>query len=187
MGMKQKKLQRITSELQARAYLHPRRIEILKLLQSPATLSQVAAQLEVHPANLSHHFKKLQKARLIALVEERDLGRVVEKYFQAVALRFEMPAGNIESGAARALLTLQQALSEAISGMESDEQRAIALLRRARLREEEVEHFFSRLQLLVQDLENASARAEMPGADKKVPADGRRTFEINASIYPVNR
>lgn len=51
---------------QANAYLHPVRMRTLQLLVTEAmTISQVAEKLNVHPANLTHHFRKLSLDGLI--------------------------------------------------------------------------------------------------------------------------
>lgn len=71
------------------AYLHRTRMEILDVLHAgPATSSQVAARMGVHPANLTRHLRTLLGAGLIELVERRDTGRTVEKYYAAVAGSF---------------------------------------------------------------------------------------------------
>ena len=174
--MQQKKLHRITTEEEAKAYLHERRVVILRILVQPATLSQVAARLSVHPANLSHHFERLKKSRLIHLVEERDTGRVIEKYYQSIARRFEVHPEGISRGAKRALATLQGALGVAMDSIGSKEQEVICFLRQARLNAERREEFFGRLKSLVEEFEDGS------GTDSH--GEGR-LFEFNASIYPA--
>jgi DNA-binding transcriptional ArsR family regulator len=64
-------------------------MEILDVLHTgPATSSQVAARMGVHPANLTRHLRTLLDAELIELVERRDTGRTVEKYYAPTAERF---------------------------------------------------------------------------------------------------
>jgi DNA-binding transcriptional ArsR family regulator len=58
--------QTLTANEQIRAYVHPTRMTILALLaQEKQSISGVARQIAVHPANLTHHFKLLEKAGLI--------------------------------------------------------------------------------------------------------------------------
>ncbi len=100
-----------------RAYAHPTRMTILALLaREPLTLSMTAARLQVHPANLSRHFKTLAQAGLIVLVLTRDTGRNLEKYYQAAALSFlPDPAGLSPAGKRElALGALRDELSLAI-------------------------------------------------------------------------
>ena len=72
----------LTEDDQVRAYVHPTRIIILKqLAKGKSTVSGMAKKLGVHPANLTHHFKKLEKSGLIKLVEKKDIGKNIEKYY----------------------------------------------------------------------------------------------------------
>src|SRR5215470_9445931 len=90
----------ITTPKQQKAYFHPVRMRILNYLtQERLTVSQTAERLKVHPANITHHFRILQNAGLISLVEERDIGRVIEKYYEAVATVFNIrpPEGSVRS------------------------------------------------------------------------------------------
>src|SRR5215467_12416779 len=92
-------LLQIATPKQERAYFHPMRMKILNFLTCEAlTISQTAGRLRVHPANITHHFRILERARLIRLVEKRDIGRVVEKYYAAVAQEFEIvpPTGTVD-------------------------------------------------------------------------------------------
>lgn len=79
----------LTTEREIAAYLHRTRMEILEVLRSgAATSSQIAARLGVHPANLTRHIRQLEAAGLLVLVEKRDTGRNLEKYYATVADRF---------------------------------------------------------------------------------------------------
>jgi DNA-binding transcriptional ArsR family regulator len=81
----------LTSDREVGAYLHRTRLSILDALGAgPATLSQIAAALGVHPANLTRHVRILEAAGLIVLVEKRDTGRNLEKYYRAAARSFEV-------------------------------------------------------------------------------------------------
>jgi DNA-binding transcriptional ArsR family regulator len=81
----------LTSEREVGAYLHRTRLSILAALRAgPATVSQIAARLGVHPANLTRHVRLLESATLIVLVEKRDTGRNLEKYYRAAARSFDV-------------------------------------------------------------------------------------------------
>ena len=81
----------LTSEREIGAYLHRTRMSILDALRSgPATVSQIAARIGVHPANLTRHVRILEGAGLVVLVEKRDTGRNLEKYYQAAARSFDV-------------------------------------------------------------------------------------------------
>ncbi|MDO9121366.1 MAG: helix-turn-helix domain-containing protein, partial [Anaerolineaceae bacterium] len=60
----------INSDEQIRAYINPTRMTILSYLaKEKQSVSMIAQLLKVHPANLTHHFKVLEKVGLIKLVE----------------------------------------------------------------------------------------------------------------------
>ncbi|MCJ7703269.1 MAG: ArsR family transcriptional regulator [Anaerolineales bacterium] len=64
----------------------PRRLEILRLLMvEPATLSQLGAEMGLHPAKVRFHLKKLEGANLVAFVSSREVRGFVEKYYRATA------------------------------------------------------------------------------------------------------
>lgn len=66
-----------------------RRMEILRLLmESPATLTQLAATLKQSPAWVRHHILALQKADLAEISELRRTGKVTEKFYRAKAGAF---------------------------------------------------------------------------------------------------
>ena len=79
----------IHSDEQIRAYVHPTRMVILDLLaKEKMTVTGIARQLDTHPANITHHIKQLEKAGLIVLVEKRETGKNLEKYYRASCLSF---------------------------------------------------------------------------------------------------
>ena len=135
MALKMEGLHRLRGEKQVKAYLHPVRMRIVQLLSGvPRTQSQVARALGVHPANLTYPFRKLAAAKLIRLVEERDTGRVIEKYYQAVAARFELRdgGGKAQGAAPRAMALLRDDLSAAIPQL-GPEAEVVCLLERVHL------------------------------------------------------
>jgi putative molybdopterin biosynthesis protein len=63
-----------------------RRMEILRMLmESPATLTQLAQALKQSPAWVRHHILALQNADLIEISETRRTGKVTEKFYRAKA------------------------------------------------------------------------------------------------------
>jgi DNA-binding transcriptional ArsR family regulator len=81
----------LTTEAEIAAYMNRPRMAILNALRDGAsTSSQIAAKLGVHPANLTRHMRILEEAGLIALVEKRDTGRNLEKYYAAAAWSFDV-------------------------------------------------------------------------------------------------
>ncbi len=66
-----------------------RRMKILvRLMASPATLSQLAQTFRQSPAWVRHHLLALHSAGLVEMVEIRKTGKVTEKYYRAKAGAF---------------------------------------------------------------------------------------------------
>jgi DNA-binding transcriptional ArsR family regulator len=158
----------ITTATQQRAYFHPVRLKILNfLVHERLTVSQVAARLRVHPANLTHHFRVLRRAGLIRLVEKRDIGRVVEKYYQAVAPVFDVrPAPEHAGHVGRRVLTLlRNDLAGNIERLSSDDSdRLIGLLVNARIGARRYGEFARRLRALAAEFEAANDADGVPYA-----------------------
>ena len=158
-----------------KAYVHPTRITILNLLgREKRTVSTVAKELGVHPANITHHFKLLEKNGLIRLVERRDIGKTIEKYYRAsahsyiVKLKDETSAGK----KALALSILKDDLAVAISSIRDGDQRLVmALLRSARLEHKDASLFAQRLRKLVDDFAGCDSEQGTP-------------YNISLSLYP---
>lgn len=86
----------LTTVEQLQALAHPLRQRVLRLLAGePRTNKQLASRLDTSPGKLHFHVRELEKAGLIALVEERPKGGIIEKYYQATAQNFtlELPIG----------------------------------------------------------------------------------------------
>ena len=76
----------ITTVEQLRAIADPLRQRVLEpLLNAPLTATQVAERLNEPPAKIYYHVRELEKVGLIRLVETREKGGILEKYYQAVA------------------------------------------------------------------------------------------------------
>ena len=71
------------------ALADPQRLAILQLLMAkPATLTQLAAQLDHSPAWVRHHLNRLEAVGLVEFIETRKKGRQTERYYRAVAGAF---------------------------------------------------------------------------------------------------
>jgi putative molybdopterin biosynthesis protein len=67
------------------------RLTILRrLMDEPATLSQLAQALGSYPAQIRHHLKQLEEAGLVKLVATHQVRGFVEKYYQASARAFSI-------------------------------------------------------------------------------------------------
>jgi DNA-binding transcriptional ArsR family regulator len=165
----------ITTAKQQKAYFHPVRMKILNFLtRERLTISQTAERLKVHPANITHHFRVLQSAGLIRLVEERDIGRVIEKYYQAVATLFDSrpPEGSVKSVNRKGLSLLRDDLSASINLLKADDSEEVfGQIESARIDAKTFLSFAKRLRALIEEFENSAVQ------------DGT-TYALNLSLYP---
>jgi DNA-binding transcriptional ArsR family regulator len=69
----------------AAALLKPLRIELLKLLAEPRSLAELAESIGESPQKLHYHVKVLERAGLVARVDERRAGAMIEGLYQAAA------------------------------------------------------------------------------------------------------
>lgn len=138
-----------------RAYVHPTRMTILSILgRGQATASEVARELGVHPANLTRHFRLLERTGLIRLVEKRDTGRNLAKYYRAAALAFEvrMQTDRIEDRRAAVLGVLRDNLSTAVSTAKSERSgEVLGLLELSRLDRKHLPRLRRRLSALAKE------------------------------------
>jgi putative molybdopterin biosynthesis protein len=82
-------IEKIKSFEQIKLLADPRRMQILQLLMdTPATLSQIATQMAKSPAWVRHHMLALEAAELIELSETRRTGKVTEKFYRVRAGAF---------------------------------------------------------------------------------------------------
>jgi DNA-binding transcriptional ArsR family regulator len=165
----------VRTRAQQRAYFHPVRLKILNfLVHERLTVSQVAARLRVHPANLTHHFRILKRAGLIRLAEKRDTGRVVEKYYEAVAQLFDVrPAdGTVRHVGREVLSVLRNDLAGNIERLKPDDSDPlIGFLLTARIGRARYADFAHRLAALAKEFE--------PLAD-----EGGTSYALTLGLYP---
>lgn len=66
------------------------RLRIIKLMQEPTTVKQIAASLDLSPAKLYYHINLLQKHGLIQVVGQNLETGIVEKIYQVTARQFKL-------------------------------------------------------------------------------------------------
>lgn len=164
----------IILEPQIKAYLHPMRMKILGFItQRPMTITQVAQALTTHPANIAHHFKILEKAQLIVLVEERDIGRNIEKYYQSVARHFEITSPQGVGDANSIVLNfLRNNLNAAIAYLRGDDdEELLGLITSARINPRQFKEFCKKMHELIHEFSQSD------------DVDGIG-YTLNVSLYP---
>ncbi len=71
---------------QLRAVSDMLRMRIIDILQErPMTVTQVSERLDMSPAKVHYHVHELEKVGLLKLVETREKGGILEKYYQPIA------------------------------------------------------------------------------------------------------
>ena len=175
INFKPKKLLVLRKNSRIKAYVHPTRIAILRMLAAKKrTVSNIAKELGVHPANITHHFKLLEKVGLIRLVEKRDIGKNIEKYYRSVAYNFMVSfdkPGKF-SKKALALSILRNDLSTAISTVRKDDKHeVIALIKITRILPGDVKPLQRKIMKLVREFTQYDS------------AKGK-AYTINISVYP---
>jgi DNA-binding transcriptional ArsR family regulator len=168
----------LTTTAEIESYLHRTRMAILVALRGgPATVTQIAATLGVHPANLTRHIRSLEDAGLIALVEKRDTGRNLEKYYRAAATTFDVApeAGDLAARHKIALAFVRSDISAALASLPDVEPRpVVAYVVSARVAPADLGLFQERLAALVEAFSAANS----------ANADEGDTYHLNLSLYP---
>lgn len=71
---------------QLRAIADTLRIRIIDLLEKqPMTVTQIGERLGMAPAKVHYHVRELERVGLLELVETREKGGILEKYYQPIA------------------------------------------------------------------------------------------------------
>lgn len=164
-GMPQDTL-RLTTLTQVHAWAHPTRMSLLGFMAAePLNLTRAGRRLGVHPANLSRHFRVLERAGLIRLVERRDTGRNVEKYYRAVASNFVPEPQGLDAADKRllALGVLRDELAAAMTRIRgSPEADLLVLMQAVRLRPADRARVYRKLQSLLKDVASRDSPAGSP-------------------------
>ncbi len=164
----------LRTDAEIRAYLNRTRMDILAALRNgPATGSQLGEKLGVHSANLTRHIRMLVEAGLAELVEKRDTGRNLEKYYAATADSFDVaPQAALDSPCKVALDFVRSDISAALIRLADDDPRpAVALLAGACISEDDVAAFHAKLSDLITEFQAAKR-------------DQGTVYHLSLSLYP---
>ncbi len=83
---------------QMRAIADPLRVGIVQALAHQAmTVTQLGDVLEAAPAKIHYHVRELERVGLLRLVETREKGGILEKYYRPVARNFAVPGALLSS------------------------------------------------------------------------------------------
>lgn len=76
-----------------KAYNDPYRMEILFTLEKigrPATGKEIADVMNEVPAKVHYHIKKMEKARILEIVQTKEINGIMAKYYQPTAEEFNI-------------------------------------------------------------------------------------------------
>jgi DNA-binding transcriptional ArsR family regulator len=179
----QRKPHLIIDNLQAlRVLSHPLRSQLLDHFDAePQTVKQVAARLGMTANKLYYHVNMLEEHGLLALVETRTVGNMLEKRYQTAADRFEIDADllsfSAHEGPERAerfvVTSLDATRQDLLRSMEARRVRreageelrptqAVITRTVSRLSEERAKEFGQRLCALIEEFGNADESASAP-------------------------
>jgi DNA-binding transcriptional ArsR family regulator len=166
----------LNTDEQIRAYINPTRMTILALLaKEKQSVSGVARQLQVHPANLTHHFKLLEKAGLIRLVEKRETGKNLEKYYRATSFQYTVDAGGETTNKqVLALEILRDNLNAAIHSLRNQtaDKDVLGALKTICIDQRELTKFEKKLTHLIEEFGKSSTKTGI-------------VYSLNVSLYPT--
>ncbi len=169
------KSKKLSTPAEIKAYLHPLRLVLLKkMAYKKQTISQIARELKVHPANITHHIKLLENQGLIRLVERRDIGKNIEKYYRASAFHFsvQMDSDKPEDKKQLALCLARDDLSYTLETLDfKDDRPLLTLIKSAKLKHSDLNKFFKKLMALVRDFEKSNL-------------EEGEAYTLNMSLYP---
>ena len=101
-----------------------------ELRDQPRTVTQVGEILDLAPSKVHYHVRELERVRLVDLVETREKGGILEKYYRSVARSFWVPRELFQHAPREDFLSaLKDILDECVAGVTS------ALLRLSRKEE----------------------------------------------------
>ena len=144
------------------------------LAEGAATISQIAERLGVHPANITHHFRLLEKQGLIELMASRNHGSYIERFYLAAALSYDIapPPGEIEHANAKVLSFLRNDLSAAIAGLKRDDSESVlGLIKVVKVEPARFAEFAEKLRDLIRAFGAQEAASGIP-------------YALNVSLYP---
>lgn len=168
----------------------PTRHEIIELVMTPRSVTEIAEAMRVPRTRLYHHVKLLEEAGMITVVETRQVGAIQEKVYQVSAKSFRPSEAFLATSDARtqaeavmaAVLSstradFVRAADEGLFSLRDDKtSRKIALGRRfTRLRPEHLHDLVTRLEELLEEF------------DSDTPEEGAIAVSILHVVHPSSR
>jgi DNA-binding transcriptional ArsR family regulator len=162
----------VTGTKELKALFHPLRDTVLDLLtERAATVAELAEAVQRPASSVAYHVDVLADAGLVKVVRTRKVRAVEERFFGRTARTFYV--GEIRPDQLGLIENyLHRAAREAEPALQADRLRAI--LRHARISEDDAERFWRRIFEVVDEFSS-------------LPRAGEQTFGFVAGLYPTDQ
>ncbi len=145
----------ISDPVQLRALGDEVRGKIVALLaERAASVTELAAALDMPKGTVGHHVKVLEQAQLVRVVHTRQVRALTERFYGRVARLFLFQSGDEEGGRLVRSVAVTSLRTAAGELADSPEARVNALVR-ARLTASDAQRFERRLKTLMKDFRTA--------------------------------
>jgi DNA-binding transcriptional ArsR family regulator len=173
--------------LKFKALSEPTRLKMIPHLSEPHTVKQIADLLEIDHHALYHHMRVLEKAGIVTLVKTKEVGNIIEKYFQLTNNWVVMP-GNSEKSL---MLGFNPLLHQAIFSMLEDLSKSVqsgietGLIHRVflNIREKELDKKRDQIQVMVDEFLAKLLLVEDADGDQMISVNMLQ-FRMPASQVP---
>ncbi|TJY44515.1 ArsR family transcriptional regulator [Cohnella pontilimi] len=119
---------RLETAEQALALLNPKRADMLRLLDEPASASELARRIGEPAQKVNYHLKSLEKVGLVRRSGTRQVKNLVEVLYRAVARTYVIPDAFGWPEELRSRLKTQGALRHLVSAAEQIRNDAVRLM-----------------------------------------------------------
>jgi DNA-binding transcriptional ArsR family regulator len=152
------------------------------LLKQPMTVTQLGEMLGEAPAKVHYHVRELEKVGLLRLVETREKGGILEKYYQPIAREFSVEKSLISAPPDEAIAMMSAMLSQVKDGF-------LRAFRQALEQKNEKPNMtigFSRLYLTAEDQKQLARQMGelLKSYEKQRNIEGEREFLASILLYP---
>lgn len=169
---------------QLRAVADILRMRIVDTLRErPMTVTQLGDALGIAPAKVHYHVRELEKVGLLRLVETREKGGILEKYYQPIARDFAVPKELLLSAPPDELLATTNGWFEQIK---TGFQRALRKMLEQKMQEPDATLAFAPLYLTREEQGKLSKQIEellRPYALQR-SIEGERVMQMMFAMYP---
>lgn len=194
-----KDLHLLTELRQVKILADPLRQRILReLVDAEKTATQLVAEMEEAPSNLHYHVEQLHQAGLVELVRTSPKRGTTEKYYRAVAKRFEIAPALLKIAAAdeevgaetlslvgnairSTYIDFSQSLARGLIGTEREDLAPHVNVQHVRASAERLEELRRRLAEWLAECEKAHDE------EREVDADGVADYDLLVLFFPRPR